>query len=280
MSDIAEPLRGILSVYFTRAGLWFGVSFSTQVLSVLLAAATVLLDHASLEIGIAVGIISLCVYGGRWRADTLRGRAEFLLRQVEFHDGFGWLLDNKFLADAVSQAISIETEAERRGHEQGNFFASEQSVGPSRALANLRESAWWTEQLCNYLAPRCIAVFAIITVLSLWSLLIAASLVRHSDPLAVSSLLTSVLCLIFSGDFLRLPLGYYKLAAAAQRLSASVLNCEGDSLFGEQRVLRLLQEYQIDREKGPLVPDWVWRRRRSHLNEIWAKYGKTNQSPN
>jgi len=278
MSDAAK-IRGILSAYFTRAGLWFGLSFVAQALAILVGAISVLFARASLEVGIAVGTISLCASAGRWRGDVLRGRAEFLLRQIEYSDGFGWRLDSQLLADAVSQAIPFEEAAKKRGLEQGNFFASPLAAGPSRALANLRESTWWTEQLSKYLAPRATAVLAAIALLSLWSLLIAASLVRNSDPLAISSLLTATLCLVFSADFLRLPLGFYQMAADARRINSAALRESATPLPEERAVLLLMHEYQIDREKGPVIPDWLWRHRRDYLNDIWAEYGSNEDPP-
>lgn len=279
MATASDPLRGILSAYFSRAGLWFGISFAAQAFGILIGAASVLLDRASLELGMAVGAVSLSASGGRWRADTLRHRAEFLLRQVEYHDGFCWPLDNKLLADAISQAIPFKRSAEKRGVEQGNFFASSLPAGPSRALANLRESAWWTEQLCGYLGPRCAAACATITLLSLWSLLIAASLLRQSDPLAISSLLTATLCLIFSADFARLPIGVYQLGADARKAGTAASREEDGKPSDERSVLVLLHQYQIDRGKGPIIPDWAWRHRRDRLASISTVPDSPNTGP-
>jgi hypothetical protein len=69
---------------------------------------------------------------GLWRSESLRQRAESLLRHFELEDAFGWQVDPKILADNLSTAIPLAAKAETRAREQASFFASAQPVGPVR----------------------------------------------------------------------------------------------------------------------------------------------------
>lgn len=266
-----DPLRGVLSVWFSRAKSWWAFSIGAQITASLSGAVSVITDKASPEVALIVGIVSVLGSAGLWRSETLRQRAESLLRHFELEDAFGWKVDPKILADNLSRAILLAVKAAARAREQASFFVSAQPVGPTRALDNLRESAWWTQQLARFMAQvTSVAAIALGTI-TLWSLLVAAS-VGSTDPLEVSNIVTAVIALLFAGNLLRLPVDYFYLSAVASeydRKASELIHAGG---LAEHDALRLLSDYQLERATAPLIPDWTWRVRRRHLNEIWKTY--------
>lgn len=270
--NASDPLRGVLSVWFSCAKTWWGVSLSAQVLASLCGALYVLTNRASAEVAFIVGLISILGSAGLWWSESLRQRAESLLRHFEFEDAFGWKVDPKILADNLSKAIPLAAKAAARASEQASFFASVRPTGPLRALDNLRESAWWTQQVAWFMA-KFVAVGVILLVLiTLWSLLVAASVIGSTDPLVVSRIVTAVICVVFAGNLVRLPVDYFNFSAEASDydLKGSELLRSGN--VTERDALRLLSDYQLERATAPLLPDWAWRIRRAHLNEIWITY--------
>jgi hypothetical protein len=103
--NASDPLRGVLSVWFSCAKTWWGVSLSAQVLASLCGALYVLTNRASAEVAFVVGLISILGSAGLWWSESLRQRAESLLRHFELEDAFGWKVDPKIFADNLSKAI-------------------------------------------------------------------------------------------------------------------------------------------------------------------------------
>lgn len=265
----SSALRGVLSIWFSRAKSWWGVSLGAQIAASLYGAISVLTVTASPCTALLVGVVSVLGGAGLWWSEALRQRAESLLRLVEFEDGFGWVVDKKILADSLARAIPIATKVPARAQEQGNFFASSETTGSRRALANLQESAWWTQHLSAFMVWVTTVAAVVVGVLALWSLLVAATVIGAATPLVLSNVVTAVIALVFAGNLIRLPFDYSSLSANA---------CEADQKASElietgsvdmSDALRLLGDYQLKRALGPQIPDWVWRLRREHLNKIW-----------
>ncbi len=256
-------------MWFSHAKIWWGMSLSAQIVASLVGAISVLTASASACTALGVGIVSVFGGAGLWRSEVLRHRAESLLRLVELEDGFGWKVDEKILADNLARAIPVAARAANREREQGLFYASSESSGGRRAMGNLRESAWWTQQLSASMA-RITGVAAVcVGFTALWSLLVAATVIDSATPLVVSNVVTAVISLIFAGNLIRLPFDYSSLSSSAresdQKASALIRVDPVETGYA----LRLLGDYQIKRAVGPLLPDWVWKLRRDRLNEIW-----------
>jgi hypothetical protein len=269
-NDAVSPrLRGVLSLWFSRAKIWWGISLGLQISASLFGAISVLTEGASAVTALVVGLASVIGGAGIWRSEALRHRAESLLRLIELEDGFGWKVESKIIADSLAKAISVAAKAASREREQGAFYASSETTGARRALDNLRESAWWTQHLAGSMAWITGGASVIVGLMALWSLLVAATLIRSATPLVVSNVVTAVISLVFAGNLIRLPFDYTSLSASAsesdQKASALVRAASVDPTDA----LRLLGDYQLKRAVGPLIPDWAWRLRRNHLNEIW-----------
>lgn len=263
-------VHGVLSAWLSRAKLWWGASLTVQVLVSLGAGLSALRGGVPPAWPLFLGVASIVGVLGRWRADVLRQRAEKLLRQVELEDGLGWLVNPKLIADTLARAIGLESMAENRAREQGNFFASSRERSASRLLDNLRESAWWTQQNAEWLGWIVVWIVLMLVVLAVLSLLVASTIIGPPSALDVSRLLTAGISVVFAGNLIRLPFDYFRLAVAgseADRMASEMVRAQ--TAPTEADALRLLGDYQLARAMGPPIPDWVWRRRREHLNAIW-----------
>ena len=266
---MSDQLRGVLSTWFSRAKTWWGLSLGVQILASAVGAISVLTGNTSEWWALILGVASVIGGAGLWRSEALRHRAESLLRHTELQDGFGISVDDKTLADSLSRAIPIATAAVIRGQEQGMFYASSENTGARRVLDNLRESTWWTEQLALKMAWISGICAALVGIVALWSLLVAASLIRSATPIVVSNVVTAVIALVFAGNLIRLPSDYASLAADAREANTKAADHIRAGRLDEGNALLLLCDYQLKRSTGPMIPDWTWRLLRVHLNEIW-----------
>ena len=193
--------------------MWWGVSLTVQILASAGAALSALFASLPPWWPVILALASIGALLGRWRADHLRQLGEPLLRQVEFLEGFGWPLNPKLAADALARAIAVEKVAAARAKEQGNFYASNSVRGPLRALENLSESAWWTQQNAHWLAVRATWLVVVLCAAGIWSLVISASAMGTATPVTISKLLSAGVALVFAGNLVRLPFEYFRLSA-------------------------------------------------------------------
>src|SRR6266511_1000564 len=149
-SSKSSRAQGVLSVWFSNAKRWWAAALVAQIAVSLAAAITVVADVLSPGWGLTFLAISV---GGpicQCRSDSLRQRAETLLRHDELEEGLRCEINLKVLSDYFATAIPVEAGSKVRAREQGSFYASTRPRGPVRALENLQESAWWTQHLASF----------------------------------------------------------------------------------------------------------------------------------
>lgn len=273
MNVPAETLadaRGALSIWFSRSKMWWGIGMTLQVVVAVAAAITAVCGSIAGWVGLMLG--SGAVVGAicRWRGDSLRHRADTLLKHVELDDGFGWEIDRKVLSDNLVMAIPLETGARSRGAEQGNFYASSREPGPLRALENLRESAWWTQHLARWMAWFTGIGTIVLLGVTMWGLLAALTIVGPADVIVLSNVLVAVLAVIVATDLVRLPFDYHAMSQDACDFDSLASALLGPGRPTVDQALRLVTDYQLRRALAPQVPDWVWRLRRKRLDAIWS----------
>lgn len=267
----AARVRGVLSARLSSAKMWWGVSLTVQVMASAGAALSALFAGLPLWWPIFLAVASIAALLGRWRGDHLRQLGEPLLRQIEFFEGFGWPLNPKLVADALARAIAVEKVAAERAKEQGNFYASNRERGTARALENLRESAWWTQQNAHWLGVRATWLVVVLCVVGIVSLLMTASAMGAATPVTISKLLSAGVALVFAGNLVRLPFEYFRLSASGSEADQKASELIERGVPTEADALRILGNYQLARAMGPPLPDWLWKKRRDHLNRIWRE---------
>jgi hypothetical protein len=270
--EASQQVKGVLSAWLSSGKSWWGVSLTIQIITSLGGAVAVLVGSVSPGWALLLGLTSVAALLGRWRGDFFRQLGEALLRHVELEDGMGWPISRKVLADSLARGIGVARSADSRAREQENFYASTRKHGPLRTLDNVSESAWWTQQNAHWIAWKMVLLVVVLCLMAVWSLLVAAAIIGPPDPIEVSRLITAGISIVFAGNLVRLPYEYFRLSSKASESDQKASELiGGKSSPTEAEAVRLLGDYQLARAMGPPIPDWVWRRRRDRLNEIWNK---------
>lgn len=276
--DLESILKGILSSLFTSSKRLWQTNIIVQTIILLIGAISVIIHNTSGWMAFVIALISTLGYIIKWRSDYLRDSAEGLLRQVELKNSFGWDFDVQHLSFVLKDQLQIDQSnqlllgdsAKKRQQEQSTFWASTSPVGAKRAIENTRESAWWSQHLAWYMTIRS-AILAILLVgICLYGLIVVLLITfsNESQP-TIAEIATSVIALVFTGDFIRYPFEYYKFYLDAKKTYE-----EGTKLLGESNIsltdaFRFINDYQIMRVKTPLLPDWAWRNNKDKLNALW-----------
>ncbi len=273
-SSKSSRAKGVLSVWFSNAKRWWAAALVAQIAVSLAAAITVVADVLSPGWGLTFLAISVVGSICQWRSDSLRQRAETLLRHVELEEGLGWEINLKVLSDYFAMAIPVEAGSKVRAREQGSFYASTRPRGPVRALENLQESAWWTQHLASFVGWIALLSTIGLGLVALWSLLVALSVLGSASPIMLSNVIAAVVALIFAGNLVRLPCDYFAFSHDAKEFDSLANTLAKSGAPTENDTLRLVADYQLRRAMGPPLPDWAWRLRRKHLNRIWKETRK------
>jgi len=265
-------LEGLLSAFFTVSKRRWGPGLALESLAVFAGAVSVILEFAPTWAGVATAATALVGSLLRWRADVLRSYAEELLRAKELRDGLGWPVDRKRYADLRADHSSLAKLANFRQEEQSNFYETDEPVGPRRLVQMLRESTWWSERLARFCFWLTLGLVILLVIVSLYAFPFAESFTGvplEADQLV--SLYTSLICLVFSGNVARLIFGYNSLSTAARDAYERLDSLADQSDLSGATALSIVMTYQFVRSAAPPIPDWVWRLRRTALNEAWEE---------
>jgi hypothetical protein len=210
-------------------------------------------------------------------ATRYKGMAETLKRQHEYLAGFGRKPAGRQLA-----SLRVELPDELRPQldellREGITYASVKPFGPARVLENLCESAWFSQHLAGYCAKWLRAVFVVTLVIAVTLLLLSAiTLGGTSVGVAAAKCVAATLLFLISVGILRAWLSYHRFNQKSEQIdgeaSRLLAGGEPDSCDAQ----RLLAEYQLARASAPLIPTWVWRFHRAHLNKNWALRSAAN----
>ena len=250
---------------FTHAKNWFATGVSLRCVAVGIGLLAIVPKWAP-AVPFIVAVVAIASEACAMRSDLVKSRADRLLRIREVHDGLGWSPDMTAIADVL--AVTPESLEGVTSSVAVNTFGSQQPVGPSRAFENLKESAWWTQQLALLMFKGMAAVMIVLVVAS-FAFLVTSTVAAVSTPsrVAAARAVTALLAMVFSAGFVKLAFAYYLLHDRAKHTVARVKTMrESDDLT---RRLIVLYEYQNARSSGPLIPDSVYARLRSRLNRLW-----------
>jgi ABC-type multidrug transport system fused ATPase/permease subunit len=207
-----------------------------------------------------------------WRSDKAKGVAETLLRKLDFRDSLGWEISKAELSDVLARTSAKIRSRIPPEDGQDSYFASRDEHGTVRALRNIQESAWWSKHLAEKMGQYAFVLTIVCVIGSLFVLIASISSAMNSEVLSsIGRVVTSVLMLVLSLGLVRLTLGYYGFSRKAQRAEERAGECLKHEC-GELEVIKLYNEYHLDRASTPLIPDWVWKFNQEHLNELWSDY--------
>jgi hypothetical protein len=259
-------LAAIEQRLFTVAKSWFGAGVTLRCASAAIGLLAILPDYAP-TVPFVVALVAMVAELCSMRSDLVKGRADRLLRIRELSDGLGWAPDMTAVADVLA---AVPRKVEATAHAApASQFASQHPAGPARAFANLKESAWWTQQLALFMFKGTMSVVILLVVVSFVCLVISTvAVVSTPSRVAIARSVTALLVVVFSAGFAKLAFAYYVLHDRAKAAVMRVKNMrETDELA--QRLIALY-EYQNARSSGPLIPDAVYELLRTRFNRLWA----------
>lgn len=204
--------------------------------------------------------------------DSTRGLAERLHDKLDLRDSFGWEIDNEEVRAILARTPeSVRLSAQQTSDELW-FENAEQDV-VRKALGNLKESSWWTEELSRRASKSLFWISLVVAILViLYLVAVPVYLPQHGQPTG-AKVGIAILSLLPSLGMIKLILGYYSLSqsAASIRQEANRLLAEPE-LVPKTQAMKLWFEYLAKRSSAPMLPSWIYRRDRNELNRLWKEY--------
>lgn len=265
--------QALREALFERAKAWWVGTLVARVVSFVLSGALVLSGAIPQLAPYLIAALALLAEGLQWRSDVIKGSAESLKRKLEYHNAFGWAITGYEMAQYLLQVPRKSIQRLPREGEGEPYFASTQGIGPTRALENVRESAWWSKNQAERLGHICFGITALAFLVALAILLFAVQAV--DDPSArsgIGRIVTATITFVVSFGLIRLALGYAGFAKAAARVVESAEQALGAGGGEMIQAIKLLHDYQLARASAPLLPTWYYNRIRGHLNRLWDAY--------
>jgi hypothetical protein len=205
------------------------------------------------------------------RSDALKGTAQGVRRKLDLQDSLGWEIPNTEFSDLLVRCPrSVKARAKRYNATEA-YFASNEPVGPTRALQNVSESAWWTKHLAESMSHICMTALVLGVIGALVVLIIALQTLReHTAQVNTARIVTGFLMLLLSTGLIKLMLGYASLAKKAGTSEAAACRLLQLHEVKQLDAFRVMYEYHVDRASGLIIPTWIWNLRKNELNHIWA----------
>lgn len=205
------------------------------------------------------------------RSDSFKGRAETIVRKLDFEESFGWKISGAEMSDLEMRSPASLRKNLPAAASEEEYFASTEDLGPRRAAENVVESAFWSKHIAEKMGHLYLGITCILVIGSIVILVVIIDSVQNISSLSnVGRLVTSALMLVFSLGLLKLMLGYYGFSKKAERAEQAAENLlKGDC--NERDAIKVLHDYQVARAAAPLLPTRLWKRMRDDLNEQWKR---------
>ncbi len=270
-AEIIAELKTLMGHEFNRSKRWWVASYVLQIVATTLVSGAAFVKDMSVVVAVlGIGSVPLAAFACRWYGDAVRGAADDMLRKVEYLDFFGGPVRARELADALASAAV--TKAQVRALEKRVVqpaWATAELAGKTRALKNVRESAWWSHHLSRTHFQWALAASILLGLASLAYAIVVFNLAIPADQRsAISKTFLGIVSIAITGGFVKLAADYAAFAAGCQRV---VESCERllASAASEADALRLVSDYQLRRSKAPPLLTLVHAQRQEELNARW-----------
>lgn len=267
----AESLKHLVNKVYDRTKLWAGVGISFQIFLYLAGILAIFEPRVTLKYPPVAFLIALLGLVVATKASKCKGVAERLKREHEYVDGFGKAPSGPRLA-----SLNIDFPKSLRPSfstllSEGITYDSSAPYGTTRALENLVESAWFSQHLSKTCARILGGVFISGLSLSIILLVICATDLSGTPAgLAGAQGVTGTLLFLISIGLYRNWTGYQSFSARSEQIDNEACALLSKDMPDQVEALRLMTEYQVARSSAPIIPTWVWRIQRNHLNAQWA----------
>jgi len=220
-------------------------------------------------------LLSACAEWCMWQSNEQYSLAETLRRKTDMKDGLGWSISSAELSDVLVRVPRQIVDRLQTTDDVAAYFASDQPVGPSRAMENLQESAWWSKHLAEKAAHVYLWSAIGLIVISLSVLLVSIQTINNFSVLqSIGRAITSTIMLIFSLALLRSTWSYFRFSGRSERIENQASELLKHGNVGEVPAAKLMNEYHLARATAPILPTWIWKYHRNRLNQIWREYRK------
>lgn len=254
---------------------WWGASLTLKALG-FATGILILFPVAQEPLPFIVAALTVLAELAILRSDALKGMGQGIRRKLDLQDSFGWEIPNTDFSDLLVRCPQSVKARAQRDKSTEPYFASAEPVGPTRALHNISESAWWTKHLAETMANLCITALVLGVIGALVVLIIALqTLQAHSAQVNTARIVTGFLMLLLSTGLIKLILGYNSLAKKAGNSEAAACRLLKTQEPKELDAFRTMYEYHVDRANGLIIPTWIWKHRKDELNQIWTTHRVT-----
>ena len=207
-----------------------------------------------------------------WWGGVIGGEGGEIQRIAEFHRSLGSPIDYKLVADKRAKYKRLDRLAKKRTIKNywDNEGVTDDCGADGVAMAKLyMESSWWTGRLASMTSIVLIRAIAVVVVSS-------CILVVYSWAVGTSvreGIVGLVVCVMLAIDLTLLQRRYVSLEKSSDKVFEGLRNLLRRCEIASSRdvVLMVAHSYWIDRSVGPPIPDWIYKRHRSRLNELWTK---------
>ena len=269
-NDIIDKLKKFQSAEYILAKRYAAAFWISQI--ILLGAAVVFVVYpldilvCTITGFVSALIVAFCSY----KSDKHKSNAENAKRKHEFSDAFGIL---PYKLDLASLECNIpENTLSSVSNEllEGIAYYTKEPEGDKRALEELCESAWFSFEFAN----KCKNFLGVISLLiGVLVYILGSYFAEYCESVATvkmaSKIVSAILLFIISSGLLYNFSGYYNFAKICEKIASSAERMLDQEKIERIYVIMLMSEYQLYRAQAPLIPTFLWKKKRKRLNEIW-----------
>jgi hypothetical protein len=274
-----DRLRRIIARTHRKAKAWYlrYVMAQLGVLGLAIASVFLELDPRTSAVIAFVGVLAAeCI---RWRSDFWKDEGDAAKRRWELADGLGISGEDGAIADWLAAKPAGFLEDVSDYELKGSEFESPASPGPRRVVENTEESAWWSKHesriVAWYLGAGLLVLLAgifLVLASSVSRLNMHAGTVNSKVTQNIGAITCVVLAFVFSINVVRLfadfVMFYFSSKAIVERCRQLLRSGELD----RTDALLVQFDYQIRRNRAPLLPTFIWSFHGPHLRNEWRRF--------
>ena len=245
-----------------------GLKFAAYIVGV----GGVVLAPPSWAIALATAALAFVAEGCSLRSDFIRSAAESLHRKLELQDGLEWKISDFDKRDLVARFPHLFRDKLKLHSADTSYFASQHPPHPQRVAANVEESAFWSKHNAGATAALCAGLTIVLVLISVAGLMTALLAYGNSAVARENGakIVTATLLLLFSLTLVPLCLKYDNFRRKSEEAEKAAIQMKNDNPDIAQAI-KLLFEYQHARAASPMLPSFIYWRKRDNLNAAWAE---------
>lgn len=268
MDDV--KLLGFQRAEFQRAETFDSISNLLQLIIVLIAVASVVIQHGPTVYTLSVLSLLFAIF---WfytseQSKFSHGTAERARRAIVIKNGLGIQLGAKSYSDLL---MSFKVDADKaKRWEDPDYFKSNSNYGNQKLAEILEESAFWSKCLLQKYALRTWLVFSSVLILSIVSLLLIVFLEFTQIAKAMGQVTCLVLMWLITGNLFSSAINLTSSSKYVDSIEERLSNIVKSGGAGDD-ILVHMTDYNSVMEGVPVIPSKIYLRNKCRLNELWEE---------